>query len=169
MISEVLANYTMFMYMVVMFQLDGLLFFHKRTHYLFGTTPLVLWLKAYMLPDILNINVPLALMKTKPPQYTSFSDHVEKVKQDKIKEEMKTERKSKKKGRRSSGNEMDTSNSGDVQSPNKSADDWVDKGPQTSTAQTVPYFSSPTDNVQGSATFQLAAPQKNPFSIGISS
>ncbi|XP_002130907.2 snurportin-1 [Ciona intestinalis] len=35
---------------------DGLLFYHKRTHYTFGSTPLVTWLKVEMLKDILNIS-----------------------------------------------------------------------------------------------------------------
>ena len=38
-------------------QLDGLLFFHKQTHYTIGSTPLVTWLKPYMVPDILGIEV----------------------------------------------------------------------------------------------------------------
>lgn len=37
---------------------DGLLFYHKRTHYTFGVTPLVTWLKVYMVEKILNIEPP---------------------------------------------------------------------------------------------------------------
>ena len=37
---------------------DGLLFYHKRTHYTFGTTPLVTWLKPPMVKEILNIEPP---------------------------------------------------------------------------------------------------------------
>jgi hypothetical protein len=38
--------------------LDGILFYHKRVHYLPGVTPLVGWLKGYMLPEVLSIKVP---------------------------------------------------------------------------------------------------------------
>jgi snurportin-1 len=37
--------------------LDGILFYHKRVHYLPGVTPLVGWLKGYMLPEMLNVQV----------------------------------------------------------------------------------------------------------------
>jgi len=36
--------------------IDGLLFYHKRTHYTFGSTPLVTWLKVPMLKDVLDID-----------------------------------------------------------------------------------------------------------------
>ena len=39
-------------------QVDGLLFYHKRTHYTPGKTPLVGWLKPFMIPEILGINLP---------------------------------------------------------------------------------------------------------------
>ena len=39
-------------------QIDGLLFYHLKTHYMPGvTTPLVTWLKPYMIPDILGVQV----------------------------------------------------------------------------------------------------------------
>ncbi len=41
-----------------MFQLDGLWFFHKQTHYHLGVTPLVGWLKPHMIQEVLNIEVP---------------------------------------------------------------------------------------------------------------
>jgi snurportin-1 len=37
--------------------LDGILFYHKRVHYLPGVTPLVGWLKGYMMPEMLNVQV----------------------------------------------------------------------------------------------------------------
>ena len=37
--------------------LDGILFYHKRVNYLPGVTPLVGWLKGYMLPEMLNVQV----------------------------------------------------------------------------------------------------------------
>lgn len=53
-------------------QLDGLLFYHKKTHYICGTTPLVGWLKAYMLPEILQTEVPTELSAEKPANYVSM-------------------------------------------------------------------------------------------------
>lgn len=57
------------------FTLDGFLFYHKEGHYTYGVTPLVTWLKAYMLPEIFNINLP-DLFYEKPDDYTNFEDHV---------------------------------------------------------------------------------------------
>lgn len=38
-------------------QVDGLLFYHKRSHYIPGRSPLVGWLKVYMLNEILHIPI----------------------------------------------------------------------------------------------------------------
>lgn len=38
-------------------QLDGMLFYHKEGSYICGTTPLVCWLFAFMMPDVLNFPV----------------------------------------------------------------------------------------------------------------
>ncbi|XP_020603240.1 snurportin-1-like isoform X1 [Orbicella faveolata] len=48
-------------------EVDGLLFFHKRTHYTCGRTPLVGWLKPHMLPEILGVSVPEAYLEKAPP------------------------------------------------------------------------------------------------------
>jgi len=58
-------------------KLDGLLFYHKRCHYTFGASPLVLWLKAYMLPELLGLTIPELYMQDIPSTYQSFSHHVE--------------------------------------------------------------------------------------------
>lgn len=58
------------------FQLDGLLFYHKKTHYNPGTTPLVGWLKAYMLPEMLSIEVPNEMASEKPKDYIDMKQHV---------------------------------------------------------------------------------------------
>lgn len=57
-------------------KLDGLLFYHKRTHYTSGSTPLVGWLKAYMVPEMLQIEVPPTLCDDKPSSYTNLPEHV---------------------------------------------------------------------------------------------
>lgn len=63
-IHEALSNAT--------FEVDGLLFFHKRTHYTCGRTPLVGWLKPYLLPEILGISVPDAYL-TKAPSVNKLT------------------------------------------------------------------------------------------------
>uniref|UniRef100_A0A914X1C4 Snurportin-1 n=1 Tax=Plectus sambesii TaxID=2011161 RepID=A0A914X1C4_9BILA len=40
------------------FPVDGVLFYHKATHYLAGQTPLVTWLLPWMLPEIMGVAVP---------------------------------------------------------------------------------------------------------------
>ena len=63
-------------------QLDGLLFYHKSTHYTFGASPLVLWLKAYMMPELLGVPVPENYVKETPASYQNFAHHVETVDRD---------------------------------------------------------------------------------------
>ncbi|XP_047451665.1 snurportin-1 isoform X1 [Mugil cephalus] len=48
------------------FSVDGLLFYHRQTHYTPGSTPLVGWLRPYMVSDILGIEVPVGPLTTKP-------------------------------------------------------------------------------------------------------
>ncbi|XP_059713900.1 snurportin-1 isoform X2 [Haemorhous mexicanus] len=48
------------------FEVDGLLFYHKQTHYTPGSTPLVGWLRPYMVPEILGLAVPATELTAKP-------------------------------------------------------------------------------------------------------
>ncbi|XP_063053837.1 snurportin-1 [Engraulis encrasicolus] len=48
------------------FSVDGFLFYHKETHYTPGTTPLVTWLKPYMVGDIVEMEVPECPLTQKP-------------------------------------------------------------------------------------------------------
>ncbi|XP_077425600.1 snurportin-1 [Vanacampus margaritifer] len=48
------------------FSVDGLLFYHRQTHYTPGSTPLVGWLRPYMVADILGVEVPLGPLTAKP-------------------------------------------------------------------------------------------------------
>ncbi|XP_061750585.1 snurportin-1 isoform X1 [Nerophis ophidion] len=48
------------------FSVDGLLFYHRQTHYTPGSTPLVGWLRPYMVGDILGIEVPGGPLTAKP-------------------------------------------------------------------------------------------------------
>ncbi|XP_027028867.2 snurportin-1 isoform X1 [Tachysurus fulvidraco] len=52
------------------FSVDGLLFYHRETHYTPGSTPLVGWLRPYMVKDILGIEVPECPLTTKPDYAT---------------------------------------------------------------------------------------------------
>ena len=56
-------------------QLDGVLFYHRLSHYTFGTTPLVLWLKPHMLSEVLALTVPSRHLQAAPQSYTGFNEH----------------------------------------------------------------------------------------------
>ena len=45
---------------------DGLLFFHKEAHYTTGTSPLAVWLKPHMVPDILGLPVSREFLECAP-------------------------------------------------------------------------------------------------------
>lgn len=66
------------------FEIDGVLFFHKRTHYTFGSTPLVVWLKPYMLEEILGITVSERQKSHKPEGYTNYANHMKQVEEDRL-------------------------------------------------------------------------------------
>lgn len=65
--------------------LDGLLFYHKETHYTHGTTPLVGWLKAYMMPEILDLPVGSEYSQERPPKYVSLPAHIQHGKEEREK------------------------------------------------------------------------------------
>jgi len=52
--------------------LDGLLIYHKHVHYIPGYTPLVGWLKGYMVPELLSIPVCDELMAQQPSDYSGM-------------------------------------------------------------------------------------------------
>jgi snurportin-1 len=56
------------------FEIDGVLFYHKEAHYSSGYTPLVGWLKAYMIPEILSIAIP-SWIKV-PSDYVGFKKEI---------------------------------------------------------------------------------------------
>ncbi|XP_035667096.1 snurportin-1-like [Branchiostoma floridae] len=80
------------------YEVDGLLFFHKRTHYTFGSSPLVGWLKPHMLPDILGIPAPTITVV--PAVETSVMDTTHENDQDYIDTMETGNTATKKKGRR---------------------------------------------------------------------
>lgn len=59
--------------------LDGILFFHREADYTHGRTPLVTWLKPFMLPEILGISVPSS-MSEKPNGYIDLEHYISKKK-----------------------------------------------------------------------------------------
>ena len=97
-------------------QIDGLLFYHKRTHYVPGSTPLVGWLKPYMLPEMLGIPVPSHLSKKegqdRQKKTTSKAVQDTTMEQDGLGDQVQQKKGKKKKGRRKGGGKdkgMDTS------------------------------------------------------------
>ena len=50
-------NLTKLLAQVPLYEVDGLLFIHKQCRYIIGRTPLAVWLKPHMVPDILGIPV----------------------------------------------------------------------------------------------------------------
>ncbi|CAG5134387.1 unnamed protein product [Candidula unifasciata] len=69
------------------FQIDGILFYHKRTHYIFGSSPLVVWLKPFMLEEILGITVPDCQKVEMPQNYTNYAEHMKQVEEERLKQE----------------------------------------------------------------------------------
>ena len=49
--------------------MDGALFYHQLCHYTPGRTPLVGWLKPYMIQDILGIPMPVSIMENAPVEF----------------------------------------------------------------------------------------------------
>ncbi|XP_055333273.1 snurportin-1-like [Paramacrobiotus metropolitanus] len=58
------------------FTVDGMMFCHKDGCYFPGTTPLVCWLKPFMIPEILGIPVPDVMMQGMPEGYRNLSEHL---------------------------------------------------------------------------------------------
>ena len=56
--------------------LDGILFYHKKLNYMPGHTPLVGWLKGYMIPEILDIPISNAMECQKPAGYANMGLHI---------------------------------------------------------------------------------------------
>jgi len=60
-------------------RLDGLLFYHRNVHYMPGKTPLVAWLKGYMVPELLNIQVSDELVEQTPTDYPGMKTYLKKT------------------------------------------------------------------------------------------
>ncbi|XP_044269920.1 snurportin-1 [Tribolium madens] len=68
--------FTPFMVNGVELSLDGVLFYHKEGHYVFGDSPLVWWLRTFMLAELLNIDVPPIHFQNKPDNYESIQQYL---------------------------------------------------------------------------------------------
>ncbi|KAJ3660664.1 hypothetical protein Zmor_005103 [Zophobas morio] len=55
---------------------DGILFYHREGHYVFGRSPLVGWLKTFMIPEILHIDVDSSHLCSKPEDYQSIQQYL---------------------------------------------------------------------------------------------
>lgn len=59
---------------------DGIVFYHKESHYFFGKTPLVGWLASYMLTELLHIDVSEEHLVKRPEEYKGAHDYIQNVK-----------------------------------------------------------------------------------------
>ncbi|XP_067871447.1 snurportin-1 isoform X2 [Heterodontus francisci] len=69
------------------FEVDGLLFYHRQTHYTPGSTPLVGWLKPYMVADILGLAIPTCPLSMKPEYANSQMQQIIELKKSKVRED----------------------------------------------------------------------------------
>lgn len=91
-------------------ELDGYLFYHKESSYIYGKTPLVGWLYPFMVPEVLNLPVNDSYMDEKPEAYTDYLSFIKSYSFNK---------KEKKKGINEESRAMEIENSDD----NTNADD----------------------------------------------
>jgi len=59
--------------------LDGLLIYHREVHYLPGKTPLVGWIKGFMVPELLDIPVCQELLDQRPEEYGGMKTYLKKT------------------------------------------------------------------------------------------
>lgn len=56
---------------------DGIVFYHKQSHYYFSNTPLVGWLASYMLTEVLQIDVAEEHIAKRPEGYNGIFSYIE--------------------------------------------------------------------------------------------
>ncbi|XP_050074954.1 snurportin-1 [Anopheles maculipalpis] len=87
-------------------KLDGYLFYHKESHYVYGKTPLVVWLFAFMLNDVLKLPPGLVNeqhLTDKPARYTgNYAEYIAEF------DRMQAKRRSKPRAKSRSTAKMDT-------------------------------------------------------------
>lgn len=81
---------------------DGVLFYHKQALYSFGTTPLVGWLKPFMMTEILSVNIPDYFQPMQTISQSEFIQEFQNERQGRIDKNKEKQRKKKEKLNRSS-------------------------------------------------------------------
>ncbi|XP_050348152.1 snurportin-1 isoform X2 [Nymphalis io] len=68
-------------------KLDGLLFYHKKAHYVAGETPLVGWLYPFMIPEVLGEDIIIhpEYVDETPEDYVNQADFIQKFEDEKSK------------------------------------------------------------------------------------
>lgn len=94
---------------------------------MFGASPLVVWLKPYMVGEMLGIGVPERMMQQKPANYSTYAAHLDQVKENKeriakLHEEKKFNKKKNRGPDRSRQFKMDVSHVGDISNVSKEGD-----------------------------------------------
>ncbi|XP_049544552.1 snurportin-1 [Anopheles darlingi] len=101
-------------------RLDGFLFYHKESHYVYGKTPLVTWLFPFMLSDVLQLPVGLVHQgydEQKPATYDgNYSQYIAE-----FEKQRKFQRKKKQHKQRKPEDTMDTTNVSVELDPNDDA------------------------------------------------
>ncbi|XP_059479701.1 snurportin-1 [Neocloeon triangulifer] len=85
-------------------KLDGVLFFHKESHYTAGVSPLVVWLLPFMVPEVLGLSVDEEFAQ-QPENYPGHLEYV--ANYDNMRKELRKQRAAERAARRTP--EMDTS------------------------------------------------------------
>uniref|UniRef100_A0A182NKI4 Snurportin-1 n=1 Tax=Anopheles dirus TaxID=7168 RepID=A0A182NKI4_9DIPT len=90
-------------------RLDGYLFYHKESQYVYGNTPLVVWLFAFMLNDVLKLPPGLVNeqhLAHKPTRYTggNYAEYIAEF------DRMQANRKQKRRNKKPKEQQMDTTN-----------------------------------------------------------
>lgn len=81
-VAECLGQWPMWSSLEQPPQLDGLLFYHKESSYVAGTTPLVGWLYSFMVKEILGFSVCEELKAMAPTGYSGALEYIEQFEAD---------------------------------------------------------------------------------------
>lgn len=53
-----------------------MLFYHSEGYYTPGSTPLVVWLKLFMIPEALGVEISMKYFQTKPSSYVNMNQYI---------------------------------------------------------------------------------------------
>lgn len=57
-------------------KVDGVLFYHQDAHYTQGRTPLVGWLKTFMIPEVFGVSIVDSYYEDRPGDYVNYLEFV---------------------------------------------------------------------------------------------